>query len=174
METTQATVDLLNSELDNKGYSLGEDLKKITLDDLISEYGARENGVKVLRVTITGMVSLISKHESNAGAQYCGFTFAEDSAKFSTCAGDMPKLFNKLMNMNDNNIETLNELLKTTPMKVAIWKTKTKNGYRYAKVKVIGFAIAAPANPSRAEECELEDQMLKLPHDPFKDNFDLF
>ena len=90
----------------------------------------------------------------------------------------MPKLFNKLMNLNDNNIETLNNFLQENPMHVELWRIKTKSGYRYAKVKVLGFAKSTPASrPAPAPVPDVytpENQMPEPEHDPFKDTFDLF
>ena len=50
METTQAMVDALNSELDSGSFSLGEDLTRVTLDDLLHKYGEGNGKNRVVRV----------------------------------------------------------------------------------------------------------------------------
>ena len=111
------------------GGNLMDGREPIRIDELIKKY---PNGV-----SITG----IAKNTYN-GSTYPIFTFAEDPSKYFSGGMALAQLADGLIEEFDGDLAELNETLKREHLKIKLTKTKTKRGYNFTKVIVVGIVKA--------------------------------
>ena len=106
------------------GAGLRQGLERLKLDELISRYPEG--------VSITGLEP--AQYNDN---EYYVYTFAEDKGLWFSGGGDLKKMGDKLLELSEGDITGLNAELKSDPIRVKIWKGRTKRGNTYTMVKVL-------------------------------------
>ena len=92
-------------------------------------------------ICITG----VAKNTYN-GSTYPVFTFAEESGKYFSGASALSALVDGMLEEYDGNLAAINESLKKEYLKIKLVKTKTKRGYNYTKVVIVGVVPAKSEN----------------------------
>ncbi len=105
--------------------SIMEGREPIKTADIIAKYPEG--------ICITG----IAKNTYN-GSTYPVFTFAEDASKYFSGGMALSKLADGIIEDYDGDMSAINADLQNTPLKIKLVKTKTKRGYNFTKVIVIG------------------------------------
>ena len=113
------------------GDSIMDGRENIKTDDIVQLY---PNGI-----CITG----VAKNTYN-GSTYPVFTFAEDPSKYFSGATALTQLVDGMLEGYDGNWAALNADLQKEYLKIKLVKTKTKRGYNFTKVIVVG-TVPAPA-----------------------------
>lgn len=109
--------------------SIMDGRESIKTDDIVQLY---PDGI-----CITG----VAKANYN-GSTYPVFTFAEDPSKYFSGATALSQLVDGLLEGYDGNLADLNADLQKEYLKIKLVKTKTKRGYNFTKVIVIGTVPA--------------------------------
>lgn len=111
------------------GDSIMEGREPIKTADIIAKY---PDGV-----CITG----VAKNTYN-GSTYPVFTFAEDPSKYFSGATALSRMVDGMLETYDGNLAELNSDLSREHLKIKLSKTRTKNGYNFTKVVVVGTVPA--------------------------------
>ncbi len=111
------------------GDSIMDGRENIKTDDIVQLY---PNGI-----CITG----VAKNTYN-GSTYPVFTFAEDPSKYFSGATALTQLVDGMLEGYDGNWAALNADLQKEYLKIKLVKTKTKRGYNFTKVIVVGVVTA--------------------------------
>ena len=111
------------------GDSIMDGREPIKTADIIAKY---PDGI-----CITG----IAKNTYN-GSTYPVFTFDEDPSKYFSGGSALSQLVDGMIEEFDGNLAELNNSLKKEYLKIKLVKTKTKRGYNYTKVIIIGTVPA--------------------------------
>ena len=84
-------------------------------------------------ICITGIAQ-----KTYEGRTYPVFTFAEEPSKYFSGATALSRLVDNMIDEYDGNLAELNSDLQKEYLKIKLVKTKTKRGYNFTKVIVIG------------------------------------
>lgn len=87
-------------------------------------------------ICITG----IAKNTYN-GSTYPVFTFAEEPSKYFSGGTALSEMVDNMIDEYDGNLADLNADLQKEYLKIKLIKTKTKRGYNFTKVIVIGTVL---------------------------------
>ncbi len=107
------------------GDSIMDGREPIKTADIIAEY---PDGI-----CITG----IAKNTYN-GSTYPVFTFAEEPSKYFSGGTALSQMVDGMIDEYDGNLAELNSDLQKEHLKVKLVKTKTKRGYNFTRVIVVG------------------------------------
>ena len=113
------------------GDSIMDGREPIKTADIIAKY---PDGI-----CITG----IAKNSYN-GSTYPVFTFAEEPDKYFSGATALSKLVDNMLEEYDGNLAEINAELQKEYLKIKLVKTRTKKGYNFTKVIIVG-TVPAPA-----------------------------
>lgn len=119
------------------GDSIMDGREPMKTADIISKY---PNGI-----CITG----IAKNTYN-GSTYPVFTFAEEPGKYFSGATALSQMVDGMLDEYDGNFAELNSDLQKEYLKIKLVKTRTKKGYNFTKVIIVG-TVKAPA-PAEYED----------------------
>ena len=97
-------------------------------------------------IHITG----IAKNTYN-GSTYPVFTFAEEPSKYFSGATALSQMVDGMLDEYDGNLAELNADLQKEYLKIKLVKTRTKKGYNFTKVIIIG-TVPAPAISEYTDE----------------------
>ena len=86
-------------------------------------------------------ITSIAKNTYN-GSTYPVFTFAEDSSKYFSGGKALSQMVDNMLDEYDGNMALLNEDLSKEYLKVKLVKTKTKRGYNFTRVVIVGIVPA--------------------------------
>lgn len=111
------------------GGSLMDGREPIKTADIIAKY---PDGI-----CITG----IAKNTYN-GSTYPVFTFAEDPSKYFSGATALSKLVDGMLEDYDGDLTEINSDLQKSHLKIKLVKTKTKRGFNFTNVIVVGTVPA--------------------------------
>ena len=109
--------------------SIMEGRESIKTADIIAKY---PDGI-----CITG----VAKKTYN-GSTYPVFTFAEDPSKYFSGALALTQLVDGMIENYDGNLAELNSDLSREYLKIKLTKVRTRNGYYFTKVVVVGTVPA--------------------------------
>lgn len=107
------------------GDSIMDGREPIKTEDIIKKY---PDGI-----CITG----IAKNTYN-GSTYPVFTFAEEPGKYFSGATALTQLVDGMIEDYDGNLAEINADLKKEHLKIKLVKAKTKRGYNFTKVVIVG------------------------------------
>ena len=107
------------------GDSIMDGREPIKTADIIAKY---PDGI-----CITG----IAKNTYN-GSTYPVFTFAEEPSKYFSGGTALSQMVDGMIDEYDGNLAELNSDLQKEHLKVKLVKTKTKRGYNFTRVIVVG------------------------------------
>ncbi len=107
------------------GDSIMDGREPIKTADIIAKY---PDGI-----CITG----IAKNTYN-GSTYPVFTFAEEPSKYFSGGTALSQMVDGMIDEYDGNLAELNSDLQKEHLKIKLVKTKTKRGYNFTKVIVVG------------------------------------
>lgn len=107
------------------GDSIMDGREPIKTEDIIKKY---PDGI-----CITG----IAKNTYN-GSTYPVFTFAEEAGKYFSGATALTQLVDGMLEDYDGNLAEINADLKKEHLKIKLVKAKTKRGYNFTKVVIVG------------------------------------
>ena len=79
----------------------------------------------------------IDLRTSDDDVDYCVFTFEEEPERFSSGAGDFMKLWEAWTAEFGGSISDMQEYLAANPLRIKIWKQKTKSKKTYTCVSVV-------------------------------------
>ena len=113
------------------GDSIMDGREPIKTADIIAKY---PDGI-----CITG----VAKNTYN-GSTYPVFTFAEEPSKYFSGATALSQMVEGMLDEYDGNLAEINADLQKEYLKIKLVKTRTKKGYNFTKVIVIG-AVPAPS-----------------------------
>ena len=113
------------------GDSIMDGREPIKTADIIAKY---PDGIH-----ITG----IAKNTYN-GSTYPVFTFAEEPSKYFSGATALSQMVEGMLDEYDGNLAEINADLQKEYLKIKLVKTRTKKGYNFTKVIVIG-TVPAPS-----------------------------
>ena len=101
------------------------DLEPMKLDEVIRKY---PDGITL---------NWLDTRTSEDGNDYIVYTFLEEPGRFSNGSGDFLRLWDYVLEEFGGCMSDMQEYLKANPVRVKIWKTKTKSKRTYTKVKII-------------------------------------
>ena len=127
------------------GDSIMDGREKIKTDDIVQLY---PNGI-----CITG----VAKNNYN-GSTYPVLTFAEDPSKYFSGATAISQLVDGMLEGYDGDLAALNSDLQKEYLKIKLVKTKTKRGYNFTKVIVVGVVPATPATVTDENGVEVDTE----------------
>lgn len=99
-------------------------LEKMKLDEVIAKY---PGGITV---------NWMDTRQGDAG-EYIVFTFAEEPERYSTGSGDFKKLWDLWLEDFGGCMADLQEYMSENPIKLQVWKTRTKNRKTYTCVRTV-------------------------------------
>ena len=111
------------------GGSIMDGREPIKTADIIAKYPEG--------ICITG----IAKNTFN-GSTYPVFTFAEEPSKYFSGGKALSDMVDGMIEDYDGNLTEINNDLQKSNLKIKLVKTKTKRGYNFTKVIVVGLVPA--------------------------------